>query len=356
MTITHVIFSFNTGGAELLMSDIMAEQIKAGHCVNLLVINNLYEESLLRKLNPEINVILVNRPEGSRNPWWIFRYNMLLRRTRPDVVHFHQTNSAYITPKWRGVKFVVTIHGINETPRPHPKRIDVVFAISEAVKDDLRERYGVDSVVIPNGIVCNKIIPKSDSDELYDKKFGRPLRIVTIGRLRHTVKGQDLAIKAIARLREMNIDATLDLIGDGVSEQYLCQLVKDCGVKGQVNFRGNCSRDDIYSTIRNYDILLLPSRLEGFGLVIAEAMGAKVPVVVCNLDGPMEVIGCNRYGKSYKCGDVDAMAAAIADVADNYQHYAALAQREAYEHVYKNYDISRTATDYLVNYEKIIER
>lgn len=355
MTITHVIFSFNTGGAELLVSDIMAEQIKAGHRVNLLVINNLYEESLLKKLHPEINVILVDRPEGSRNPWWIFRYNMLLRRTRPDVVHFHQTKSAYITPKWPGVKFVVTIHGLEETPRPHPKRIDIVFAISKAVKADLRKRYDIDSLVVPNGIVCHKITPKSDFDEVYDKKFGRPLRIVAIGRLRHTVKGQDLAVMAIARLREMKIDTTLDLIGDGVSEEYLRQLAVDCGVKDKVNFRGNCSRDDIYSTLHNYDILLLPSRLEGFGLVIAEAMAAKVPVVVCDIEGPMEVIDWNRYGKSYKCGDVNSMVAAIVDVAENYSRYSSLAENDAFKHVYKNYDISHTAAEYLAYYNKIRE-
>ena len=48
MRITHVIFGFTTGGAELMLADIMAEQAEAGHEVSLVVINHHYEEALLR--------------------------------------------------------------------------------------------------------------------------------------------------------------------------------------------------------------------------------------------------------------------------------------------------------------------
>lgn len=356
MTITHVIFSFNTGGAELLVSDIMAEQIKAGHRVNLLVINNLYEESLLKKLHPEINVILVNRPEGSRNPWWILRYNMLLRRTRPDVVHFHQNNSAYITIKWKKVIFVQTIHDTGIDLKLNQKKNDIVFAISKAVRDDLYKRLFLESTIVENGIPCQEVAKKDYKGIKYTHDCGKIFRIVLVGRLNYKKKGQDLAIEALSQVVKKGINATLDLIGDGDSQDYLRQLAEKNGVSKRVKFLGNCTRNYIYSSLQYYDLFLLPSRYEGFGLVVAEAMAAKLPVVVSDIEGPLEIIGSGAYGTAFRCGDVHSLTQTILDIEADYPKYALLAWSDAYEHVCRKYNVSRTAAEYLANYEKILGR
>lgn len=345
-----MIFGFTTGGAELMLADIVAAQAEAGHDVTLLVVNRHYEEALLRDIHPKVKVVLVNRPEGSRNPWWMLRYNLMLRRTRPDVVHFHQSRGAYITPKWRGVKFVVTMHDTGVKLRPHPRRIDTVFAISEAVRDDLRERFGIESVVVANGIACGRIAPKGEADREYSPASGRELRMVSIARLMHEKKGQDLAIEAVAKLKAAGIPCSLTLIGTGESEAYLRQLAEERGVAGNVIFAGNRSRKEIYSSLHTYDLFLLPSRYEGFGLTVVEAMAAQVPVVVSDIEGPLEIIEGNRYGTPFRCGDAGSLRDAIACVANDYGRYAELARTDAYRHALERYDISRTAGEYVEAY------
>ena len=68
MNITHVSFGFTTGGAELMMADIMAEQARAGHDVTLIVINRHYEQPLLDGIDKRNRVVKLNSPDGSHKP------------------------------------------------------------------------------------------------------------------------------------------------------------------------------------------------------------------------------------------------------------------------------------------------
>lgn len=347
MRVTHVMFGFNTGGAELMVADIMAEQAKAGHDITLLIINDNYEQHLLDALSESVRVVKVGRPEGSHNPTWYLRYNLMLRRTHPDIVHFHQVKGAYFTIKPRGAKMVHTVHDTSIARRPSPK-LDRVFAISQAVSDDLHERHNLPSVIVHNGIACSRLNQK------LSPTCSSPLRLVNVARLMHNKKGQDIAIEALPLLAARGIDATLDLIGEGESEQYLRDLAKERGVADKVNFLGNRTRTYIYSALARYDIFVLPSRFEGFGLTVAEAMAAKLPVVVSDIEGPMEIIDGGRYGVPFATGDPQALADAVAEVAARYRDYQSIAAKEAYRHVTERYGIDRTAKEYLVEYKKII--
>lgn len=349
MRITHMIFGFTTGGAELMLADIAAAQAEAGHEVTILVVNRHYEQELLDKISPKVQVVLVNRPEGSRNPLWLLRYNLMLRRTRPDVVHFHQMHGTQITPHWRGVTFAVTVHDTGVPMRLHTGRTDRLFAISEAVQTDLRTRLGLESTVVTNGIVCSSIaIPENGTAQA--PAAGEPLQLVSVARLLHEKKGQDIALRALAEVTAAGLDAHLTLIGEGPSEAYLRQLVGELGVDSRVRFAGNLSRTEIYSTLKDYHMFLLPSRYEGFGLTVAEAMAAKIPVIVSDVEGPMDIIGQGLFGTPFRCGDHHALAGAIKAVAADYQRHASIAAKEAYEHVTRSFDIARTAAEYVAAY------
>ena len=74
MKILHLIFSFNVGGAETMLIDIINQQIQK-HKVALLIINNQYNETLIRKINSKVDIILLNRIPKSRNIVDVFRLN-----------------------------------------------------------------------------------------------------------------------------------------------------------------------------------------------------------------------------------------------------------------------------------------
>ncbi len=351
MNITHVSFGFTTGGAELMMADIMAEQAQAGHNVTLLVINRHYEQSLLDALDPRIRLITLNRPEGSHNPLWLLRYNLALRQTHPHIIHLHSSKAPGFTFNVRGAKTVMTVHDTGINLRHH-KKLHKIFAISEAVRSDLDKRLAAQSTIVENGIVCNRIRLK----ELCCGATATTFRIAVIARLMHQKKGQDIAIEALRVLKnkQPSQTITLDFIGDGTSEQHLRALAEKYSLSKAVNFLGNRSRDYIYSHLCDYDLFLLPSRYEGFGLTVAEAMAAKVPVLVSDIEGPMEIIGNGQFGSHFRCNDPDDCAAAIAHIISEYTRFLTLAHTDAYRRVIECYDISRTAANYLRHYSELL--
>lgn len=352
MNITHVSFGFTTGGAELMMADMMAEQARAGHNVTLIVINRHYEQPLLDALDKRIRVVTLNRPEGSHNPLWYLRYNLTISSTKPQIVHFHSTKASAMTLTRSKVRYVETIHDTMGLPKK-TSNIDCMFSISKAVYFSLLNKTGIKSTIIHNGIFTNRIANTTNKTE---RRPNDLFRIVTIARLLHETKGQDIAIEAIKSLKKMcpQLTISLDLIGEGPSESHLRETSNNLGVTDIVNFLGNRSRDYIYSHLCDYDLFLLPSRYEGFGLTVAEAMAAKVPVLVSDIEGPMEVIGNGQFGSHFRCGDPDDCAAAIARIIDDYPRHLAIARTDAYHHVTECYDISATAQKYLDQYSSLL--
>ena len=111
-----------------------------------------------------------------------------------------------------------------------------------------------------------------------------------------------------------------------------------------VKFAGIQSRDTIYAGLCRFDAMVHPSRTEGFGLIVAEAMSAGLPLVLTAHDGPWEVADHGRLCLSGRNGDAESFADAIAQLIDNYP--AALERaKEAKEYV-KRFDIGHTVDNY----------
>lgn len=344
MKIVHVICSLRTGGAELLLLDILKYQVAEGHQVSLIVINNKYEAGLCEKIPDKVKTYFINRPEGSRNPLWVFKYNLALYRLNPDVIHFHHDVAVGMTFNLRNSLSVLTIHSVGAVAK-HYRYVDRIFSISAAVQNDLLSRCGLNSVLVYNGISDENILTKEDSN-----MPSQELSVVQIGRLVKDEKGQDLLIEAVANLRAEDYSIKVDFIGEGRSEDILKKQCARLGCENYINFLGHRSREYIYKNLRNYDLLIQPSRSEGFGLTVAEAMAAKIPVLVSNLDGPMEVIGNGKYGQFFDCNSVKSLEEALKFIYKNYETVAETARTDAYDYCINNFSVKSTAKNYLKNY------
>ncbi len=347
MKIVHVICSLCTGGAELLLIDIVRCQSQAGHDVSLVIINNMYEDELCHRIPPEVRTVFVNRPQGSRNPWWIAKYNFALRRLKPDVIHFHHDAAVgMLLPGFVDAYKAVTIHdtGIELS---HYHKVDRVLAISDAVKADLSTRYGINALTVYNGINTG-CISKAPKRQL---QAGH-LSVLQISRLDAEKKGQDLLINAVPALKKEGYGLTVDFIGDGESYGMLKDMTKTLGLEDSVRFLGNKPRDYVYTHLADYDLLVQPSRYEGFGLTIAEGMAAKIPVLVSDIEGPLEVIGGGRYGHSFTSGSVDSLVSKIKLIYDNYDKVMDVAQNDAYDHCLSNFSVETTARKYVEKYSQ----
>ena len=80
--------------------------------------------------------------------------------------------------------------------------------------------------------------------------------------------------------------------------KVLEKLIKENKLDKNIIFLG--SIDNVPKFLEKIDLFVLPSRQEGFGLVVIEAMAAKIPVIVSNIDGPKEIIGENKYGTLFE--------------------------------------------------------
>ena len=112
--------------------------------------------------------------------------------------------------------------------------------------------------------------------------------VAGMGRFRHQ-KGFDLLISAFARLPGLSAEWRLVLIGDGPERERLQRQVTDLGIGNVAMFTGALT--DPFPALRRAKFFVLPSRWEGFGNVIVEAMACGLPVIAFDCpSGPAEIV------------------------------------------------------------------
>ncbi|MBO5059186.1 MAG: glycosyltransferase family 4 protein [Prevotella sp.] len=363
MKVVHIWWSLDYGGIETMLVNIANKQSEEGADVSVVIIDEIKAEALLHAFFPSVRVVSLKRKRHSKSPLPYLRLNYLLWKMHPDVVHLH--GSCLYRAIWsRRLSHAacVTLHDLPRGAVRHDgalrlvlpfldmkiggnvaciNEIPHVFAISKAVRDELSDKYGVNSTVVSNGIITSKFAVRSI------KTVSKPFRIVQVSRLEHDKKGQDLLIQAVARMRE---DVEVDFIGVGSSMDYLQQLAKKLKVESRIHFLGSKTQQYIADNLCQYDLFVQPSRYEGFGLTVTEAMAANIPVLVSAGQGPAEVTCGSKYGWVFENGSVKDLAKNIEYVMN---HYVEASEKvvQARQYVIGTYDVAVTARKYMEEYK-----
>ncbi len=117
-------------------------------------------------------------------------------------------------------------------------------------------------------------------------------------------------------------------------------------------FEGLKDRNWVFEHLCDYDLLLQPSDNEGFGLTVAEACAAKLPVLVSDVDGPLEIINGGELGMVFHHGDADDMADKLFQfIRDGYDTSIV---EKAYQNTLEHYSITKMTQRYIEEYEKVI--
>lgn len=345
MKIAHILWSMGTGGTENMVVDIASIQAEYNQ-VCIFVINDWVEEYMLSKLNPKCKVELLKRKPGSKNPSPLLLLNWKLWRFHPDIIHLHSSGSINCIWACYNVPKVRTIHGLGNNPKDYV-RCKKLIAISQAVSDFTRSQ-GIGCVVINNGIRVNAIENSS-----FKKDSNKRLEFIQVSRLHMATKGQDVLIRAVAKLKEDGYDNfRLHFVGDGKDLFLLKKMCEDLHVNDLVVFEGKWEQERIYSSLSYYDLFIQPSRIEGFGLTIAEAMAAKVPVLISDIPGPMEVIDGGRLGVFFEKENFVDCAEKIKNFIENGRNESQV--ESAFLYACEHYDVSVTAKKYLSVYKSIV--
>jgi glycosyltransferase involved in cell wall biosynthesis len=248
--------------------------------------------------------------------WAQFMY--LIRRLRPDVLHGHGAKAgAFLRLRARSKTAirVYTPHGgslhyplntlkgalYSRLERALKNSTDLFLFESAFARDTYQRTIGAPKGLVRcvfNGVTADEFDPVVKADD--------PTDIVYVGEFRH-IKGADLLVDAVARLRAGGKPVTLTLAGDGEEIEALKGQIQRLGLTGAVRFIGHVKAR--YGFSKGH-LLVVPSRGDSMPYVVIEAAAAGIPMVAANVGGIPEIFG-SHTGALFAPSSVGAMADAI---------------------------------------------
>lgn len=252
------------------------------------------------------------------------------RADRPDALHVHcygpQGPWAHALSRRTGTPLVVTGHGetfmdahdafgtsalLRGALTRSLAHAHAVTACSRYALADLEDRFGLApgrGVVVPNGIDLDE--PGGPRPPWLPDRY-----VLAVGRVVRT-KGFDLLVRAFAGA-DLPPDVRLVIGGDGPELADLRALARREGVADRVVLPGRLSRPQVVSAVAGALALVVPSRVEAFGIVVLEGWRAGVPVVVTSRGGPPEFVDDGRTGLLVDPEDTAALGRTVERVVDD---------------------------------------
>ncbi|MCA9392596.1 MAG: glycosyltransferase family 4 protein [Candidatus Omnitrophica bacterium] len=247
----------------------------------------------------------------------------IILREKIEVLHAH-TRITQVMAAWlrrmSGRPNIATCHGFFKTRwnrRLFPCWGIRTIAISEPVVRHLTGdfRCPPETVkLIPNGIDLERFFVAADEDRTACRErhgLGDEPVVGIIARL-SDVKGIDILIETIPRVKERIPEVKLVIMGEGREEQALKDLVRQRHLEGTVRFFSGV--DDMALCLNMFDVFVMPSRQEGLGLSVLEAQACGLCVVASRVGGLVSIIEDGETGFLVDPEDPAVLAARITAV------------------------------------------
>jgi len=201
------------------------------------------------------------------------------------------------------------------------QRADKIIAVSEYTKAKLVSIYNVPcnkiSVIYNGWEEKNFAFSQKEKDGVRDKYNiikDKPI-VLFVGRVDDKRKGLDILLRAF-KIVLSKMDASLVVAGSGNRKPYKA-LLSSLGITSQVIFTGFVDNATLAKLYLICDIFVCPSRLEGFGLTILDAMAAGKPVVATKVGAIPEIVRDKENGFLVESDNKDELALAITQLLSN---------------------------------------
>lgn len=299
------------GGADQSLAHVLS-RLDSGYDVTVVGVSQSIVE-WVAAARPSAGIRVVPRPRSGHDRRSLTAHLRALRRIDPHIVH------ANLSSPW-SCQYAIAASGLLRRPRvvavyqlvvPATSRrqrltkrltkraVDRHVGVGERTSRDVEALLGLEHgsvTTIHNGVPDREPGPQRQS---------LPGTIIgAIGRL-EPQKGFDTLIRALAEIE----GATLMVVGEGSERRALEHLARDLHVADRIVWMG--WSDDPRSYLASFDVFALPSRFEGFPLVVLEALLARSAVVASDVGSVAEAVRDGQSGLLVRPDDPAALAGAI---------------------------------------------
>lgn len=318
MNILFLSRTMGQGGAEKIVYQLAVETAKKGAGVLVASCGGVYVEMLA---DHHIRHIQVDDLE-CKNPRIIMRTLKILvdiiRAEKIDIIHSHHRMAQFyafiLRIMFPDVKVVYTAHNVFFDKTFFTRMIlrgSIIVSVGDGVRENLIHTFGIDSGrirVIYNGIQVERMEEAYLSDTLRLLRQRRIRLLGIIGRLSEQ-KGIDVFLKAISRIKCAGFSVKGVIIGDGEDRDKIRQWMADMGLEDDIIMMGY--QQHIPSLISQLDLVVMPSRWEGFPLLPLEVFSAHRTMVASDISGINEIVKHMENGILVQKDDVQAFAGEI---------------------------------------------
>jgi glycosyltransferase involved in cell wall biosynthesis len=391
LKVLHVVSSGGLFGAEKVLLSI-AGGMKEGNVENIV-------GAIENRHNPHLEVIEAAKSLGLKTVTFksksrfdtsaAAQIKRFAAQNRINVIHTHNYKadifgflaSRNIDAKWIATNHVW--HGTDAKLRIYEKIdafllrfADRVVAVSDEIRDDLvRKGVPLRKVgVIYNGIDGERAgninvdhrLQSTDQSRIKPDHMPRTTKktenlrkslgidendivITNVGRL-SPEKGHEALLGAMEKIFSNGTSAKLVIVGDGKLRSSLQSTVRGRGLEDKIRFMG--IRDDVNEILKNSDIYVNSSSIEGLPLTVLEAMSAGLPVVATRVGAIPHVIEHNVNGLLVDSGDKEGMTKAIDSLVNNKDLRRRLGDA-ARRIVKERFSVDRMAHEYREVYERL---
>ena len=333
--VLHCITTICRGGAETQLLTLVHAQIESGRKVSVIYLKDAPE---LRSDLIKIGATVVDIIAG-KNP--IIQVQALRKylRGKDVVVHAHLPRAELIASlSIQKQRLIISKHNAEpffpkapsflsrKIARFVSRRADACIAISEAVSKFLVES---EEIVGDNGpeVIYYGYDPKNFRESelkstkvLEGFKNDKTYIIGTIARLTEQ-KDFPTLLRAFAILNSSIPNSCLWVVGDGILKDSLIKMSEELKIDKNVKWLGRTS--DVFKFLEDMDVFVLASKYEGFGLVLLEALEARIPIIAANNSAIPEVLG-KDYENLFPTGKSGILGDYLIRLSDEQQRIRAI--------------------------------
>lgn len=319
------------GGIFRHILDLANGQVDRGHHVGIIadsLTGGERAEAALAETAPRLKLgvhrlAIRRQPSPTDLMAWV-RFRRLVGQLNPQVLHGHGAKAGAFIRLKSGSKTAIRVytpHGgslhyplntfkgalYGRLERALMNRTDLFLFESAFARDTYQRMIGTPTGLVRcvfNGVTAAEFDPVVKADDATD--------LVYVGEFRH-IKGADLLVDAVARLRADGKPVTLTLAGDGEESANLRAQIERLGLGDAARFIGHVKARYGFS---KGEMLVVPSRGDSMPYVVIEAAAAGIPMVAANVGGIPEIFGPHADALLAP-NAVGAMADAIARALDD---------------------------------------